>query len=152
MRGIFTVFLGGMLLVGCAKDISSSTYEVETVGSSTRTYACEVVKVRRVKVKDDRNGYGSLVGAVTGGVLGAQIGGGNARYVTGALGALAGGAAGSKVEQSLRSQEGYEYVVRLESGQMQTVVQGLENPLSVGQAALLMVDFWGKGRSRVVAR
>jgi surface antigen len=51
-----------------------------------------------------REGVGTLTGAVAGGLIGSQIGGGSGRVVAGALGAVAGGLLGNAIGRSLDEQ------------------------------------------------
>lgn len=142
------------LLTGCARDISSDSYEEASVGSVASTYPCTVVSVRKVKVsgheKLSDNTAGILGGALAGGVLGNMVGGGRGRTLATAAGALAGATAGSYAQKKLEEQVGYEYTVKLESGKMMTIVQGPRHPLAPGQAANLIIS--SEGRSRLVAR
>jgi outer membrane lipoprotein SlyB len=151
---ISAVLCGGLLIIGgCARNISSSTYDAKTLGSASTTYPCTIVNVRKVMVEEgerlEDNKTGGLIGAVTGGVLGNAVGGGRGRVITTAAGALAGAAAGAYAEKSLKSQEAFEYVVELQSGGMRTVVQGTDTVFAPGQSALLIID--PKGRSRLIA-
>lgn len=143
-----------LAISGCARDISSSSYDARTIGSTMETYECIVVSVRKVIVEEgdylESNKTGALAGAIAGGVLGNAIGGGRGRAITTAAGALVGATGGAYAEKSLKRQNGLEYVVKLKSGNMRTVVQGMDNALYPGQSALLMIDH--NGRSRVVAR
>ncbi|MGM3176170.1 glycine zipper 2TM domain-containing protein [Dickeya lacustris] len=66
-----------------------------------------VAVVRRQPVQDENRLAGSLLGAVAGGVLGHQIGGGRGRDVATVAGALAGGYAGNQVQGNM--QEGDTY-------------------------------------------
>lgn len=143
------------LLTGCARDISSGSYEEATVGSVASTYACTVVSVRRVRVngqdKLGNNGLGLAGGAIAGGVLGNAVGGGRGRTIATAVGALAGATAGAYAQKNLEEQVGLEYTVKLDNnGRLMTVVQGADNALHVGQPALLMV--YPTGRSRLAPR
>lgn len=137
---------------GCARNISSSSYDARAVGETGKTFECTVVSVRKVLVNEgdylENNKTGALIGGVAGGALGNMVGGGRARVATTAAGALAGAFGGAMLEKNMKTQEGLEYVVRLKSGELRTVVQGLDNPLYRGQKALLME--YGKGRSRVI--
>lgn len=139
---------------GCARNISSGTYDAKTLGSASHTYHCVVVSSRRVMVEEgerlEDNKTGGIIGAIAGGVLGNAFGGGRGRIITTAGGALAGAVAGAYAEKNLKSQEAIEYVVELQSGGMQSVVQGTDVILGNGQAAYLIVD--PKGRSRLIAR
>jgi outer membrane lipoprotein SlyB len=153
---IFSVVLCGCIFIigGCARNISSSTYDAKTLGSASSTYPCTVVSVRKVMVEEgDRledNETGRLMGAIAGGVLGNAVGKGRGRIVTTAAGALAGAAAGAYAEKSLKSQEAFEYIVQLQSGEMRTIVQGVDTVFAPGQSAFLIVD--PRGRSRLISR
>ncbi|MDR1982412.1 MAG: glycine zipper 2TM domain-containing protein [Holosporaceae bacterium] len=153
---VASVVLCGCLVMigGCARNISSSTYDAKTLGSASSTYPCTVVSVRKVIVEEgerlEDNKTGGLIGAITGGVLGNSVGGGRGRAITTAAGALAGAAAGAYAEKSLKSQEAFEYTVELQSGEMKTIVQGTDTVFAPGQAAFLIVD--PRGRSRLINR
>jgi outer membrane lipoprotein SlyB len=152
---ISVVLCGGLLIIGgCARNISSSTYDAQTLGSASSTYPCTIVRVRKVMVEEgerlEDNRTGALIGALGGGVLGNAVGGGRGRVITTATGALAGAAAGAYAEKSLKSQEAFEYIVQLESGDMRTVVQGTDTVFAPGQSAFLIVD--PRGRSRLISR
>ena len=71
-----------------------------------------------------REGKGSGVGIVAGGVLGAvvgnQIGGGNGRTAATVLGAVGGGWAGNKVEKNIKKDTIYAVRVRMEDGSVTT--------------------------------
>ncbi|MDR2682074.1 MAG: glycine zipper 2TM domain-containing protein [Holosporaceae bacterium] len=144
----------GILVSGCARQISSSVYDAKTLGAANETFECVVVKVRKVMVEEgerlEDNKTGAVVGAVAGGALGNAIGGGRGRVISTAGGALLGGIGGAFAEKALKSQEGLEYLVRLNSGAMRTVVQSAENPLYPGQAGYLIID--NRGRSRVIPK
>jgi outer membrane lipoprotein SlyB len=152
---VSALLLGAVFIIGgCSRNISSSSYDAQTLGSASSTYHCTVINVRKVKVEEgerlEDNKTGGIMGAIAGGALGSAMGGGRGRVVTTAAGALAGAAAGAYAEKSLKSQEAFEYVVELQSGEMKTVVQGTDVILAPGQAALLVID--PRGRSRLIAR
>jgi uncharacterized protein YcfJ len=63
--------------------------------------------VHRRPVQDENRIAGSLLGAVAGGVIGHQFGGGHGRDVTTVAGALAGGYTGNQVQGSLQDQDTY---------------------------------------------
>ena len=151
-----SIFCFGLLLMsGCARDISSDSYEETSLsGPASNSYACKVVSVRKVKVTAsdslDKNATGAIMGGVAGGVAGSMIGQGKGNTLATGLGALAGAVAGAYAEKKLKEQVAYEYVVELKDGSMKTVVQGLNNVLAVGQDAILIEG--GRGRSRLIAR
>ncbi|PCE27394.1 hypothetical protein BWP39_02540 [Paraburkholderia acidicola] len=61
-------------------------------------------------------GIGAVGGAVAGGLVGNQFGGGGGRTAMTVLGVLGGGLAGNTVERHLRSTTAYSVRVRMESG------------------------------------
>lgn len=144
---------GLLLMIGCARNISSSSYTEGTVGSVSESYPCTVVSVRKVMIEGgdslEDNKIGAIGGALAGAAVGQAFGGGRGRTLTTVGGALAGGVGGAMAERALKSQEGLEYTVRMQSGSLRTIVQGMDGALSPGQSALLMVS--PKGRSRLVA-
>ena len=155
-KSIFLVAMCGLMILlpgGCARNISSSQYDARTVGSTASTFPCKVVRARVVNVQEgdylEDNKLGMTSGAIAGGVLGNMIGKGKGRVLATAAGALAGSVGGAMLEKEMKSQQGMEYVVRLNDGSLKTVVQGLDHRLVPGQNALLMI--YSSGRSRLVA-
>ena len=147
--------LGLVLVTGCARNISSNTYDARTLsGAALNSYPCKVVSVRKIMVEEgdylEDNKTGALLGAVAGGVAGNMIGQGKGRVLATGLGALAGAAGGAYAEKALKRQEAFEYIVELQDGRMKTVVQGTDTILAPGQEAVLIEG--QKGRSRLVAR
>ncbi len=147
------IFSSMMLIVGCARNISSSTYDATTVGSVSSSYQCVVVSVRKVAIENgdslENNYIGAVSGALAGGAIGNAIGGGRATPITTVGGAIAGGIGGAMAEKALKSQDGLEYTVRMESGALKTIVQGMDGALAPGQPAILILS--NNGRSRLVA-
>ncbi len=123
-----------MPIAACTSDISSSHYSTGSVGMVSQTMAGTVVSVRPITVSSEDNNAGTLVGGALGGVAGSQIGGGSTAHILGAIGgAVAGGIAGNAAQRGLSSQGGFEYVVRLDNGNMVTVTQGNDILLNPGQ-------------------
>lgn len=70
---------------------------------STPRQECHDEQVTRVKPSKDPNRVaGTGIGAVVGGLLGNQVGGGNGRVLATVAGAAAGGYAGNKIEQKVQ--------------------------------------------------
>ena len=171
---IITIFSLVSLLTGCARDLSSSTYS----SSSTLSLTLEgkVLSVRQVTIKENDkmgdNTGGMLAGGVLGGVLGNGLGGSGAdRALATVGGALVGGLAGAAVQGQLEKSKGFEYIIKLDTSKLKsnyyegnaamrnaisaattsgvvTVVQGLENPLSVGQNVYVI---FSDNRTRAIA-
>ena len=120
-------------MAGCASDIDSNYYSTGSVGQVSQAQGCTVVSVRPIKVST-QNGAGTAIGGIAGGIAGSQIGGGNTAHLLGAVGgAILGGFAGNAAQEGLTSQQGYEYIVRLDNGNTVSTTQGADVLLNPGQ-------------------
>lgn len=139
MKKIIAVASATFLLASCQADIDSNQYGTSSVGRAAAASHCSVISVRQVQVKSDNN-VGMIAGAVLGGIGGYGIGSGSTAHNLGAAGgALLGGYAGDKAQGALSSQMGYEYVVRLDNGQVMTLTQGSDVLLSPGQQCMILL-------------
>jgi outer membrane lipoprotein SlyB len=79
-------------------------------------------------------GIGAIAGAVVGGVLGNQVGGGTGKTVATVAGAAGGAYVGNEIEKGQRQQtvDSYRVSVRMDHGGYQTVTQGSNADLRVG--------------------
>ena len=139
-----------LILSACAPKLGGNDYSVKGVGEISQTFKGTVAAARPIMINsaDGKPGAGALLGGGAGALLGSTLGGGKGRLVTGVLGGLAAGAAGHFLEQKMGEQEGMEYQVQLDRGDIITISQGAEPRLVVGQRALVIQS--GKDRSRVV--
>lgn len=83
----------------------------------------QVESVAAVTQKGEGTGLGVVGGAVVGGLLGSQIGGGSGKNVATVLGAVGGGVAGNEVEKRNRATTAYRVSVRMDDGTLRTVTQ-----------------------------
>jgi outer membrane lipoprotein SlyB len=167
------LMLAGVVMSGCARDLSSNMYVSDQTQSFTMSG--HIIGVRRVKVKEgDRlqdNQGGMLAGGILGGIGGSAIGGGRGSVLGAAGGALAGAALGAVVQDKLGVSEGYEYIVKLDKASMKdnvyyegpapmraaistaratglmTVVQGTDELLNKGQKVYIVIS---SNRARVI--
>lgn len=80
-----------------------------------------------------------MAGAAAGVVAGSSIGGSGRANAIGAIGgAVIGSIVGAAAERDASHQQGTEYVVQTQNGNLMTVVQGATPPLHVGQAVLVL--------------
>ena len=78
---------------------------------------CGVIEsVREIEAKGSGSGLGVVGGAVVGGLLGSQVGGGKGQDVMTVVGAVGGGFAGNEVEKRVKSTKSYSTTVRLDDG------------------------------------
>ncbi len=146
------LMLAAVLAVGgCAREIDPTVVSGPSVGATTQTYRGTIESVRAVLVQEsdtlEGNTTGLLLGGVAGGLAGSRIGGGFGRTLATTAGVAAGAGAGALAERELKRQQGYEYVVRTETGQLFTVVQGGPR-LSPGQSVYVQLP--SRGRATVV--
>ncbi len=114
-------------LTACAPNISPDVVSASNANEMQSAVEGVIVSKRIVTVKGDSNAAGTLAGGIIGAVAGSAVGGGNMRYITGAAGAVAGGAAGNAIQDTLQTQQGIEYVVKLtqqESGSTTITTHG----------------------------
>lgn len=79
-----------------------------------------VESVQVIEQAAQPSGVGMVAGAVLGGVLGNQVGGGNGRKIATVAGAVGGGYAGNEIEKRTRSTATYQVRVRMEGGEVRT--------------------------------
>lgn len=84
------------------------------------------------------SGLGVVAGAVLGGVLGNQVGGGNGRKLATVAGAVGGGYAGNEVEKRTRSTTSYQVRVRMEDGRLRSFPYSEQPGWNVGDRVRVM--------------
>lgn len=92
-----------------------------------------VVGVSEVRQEGHGTGIGAVGGAVAGGLVGNQFGGGGGRTAMTVLGALGGGFAGNSVEKHIRSTTSYSVRVHMESGKTRYFTYHEAPPFQQGQ-------------------
>lgn len=92
-----------------------------------------VTDVRSYEVKGEGSGVGIAIGAVAGGLLGNQIGGGSGKKIATVAGAVGGGYAGNEIEKRRNSQTRWDVSVRMDDGNTTTLPYSTAPGVSVGQ-------------------
>jgi outer membrane lipoprotein SlyB len=88
---------------------------------------CGVVEsIREVSTRGDGSGLGAAGGAVVGGLLGNQVGGGHGKEAMTVVGAIGGAFAGNQIEKQARAVRSYETTVRMNNGSSRTVAQAAQ--------------------------
>ncbi len=86
--------------------------------------SCGTVEaVRPVQEQGASTGIGAVGGAVAGGLLGHQVGGGTGKKAMTVLGAVGGALAGHEIEKRTRATTSYDVVVRMDDGSTRTLRQ-----------------------------
>ncbi|HYS65089.1 MAG TPA: glycine zipper 2TM domain-containing protein [Paraburkholderia sp.] len=96
-------------------------------------YAGEVVAINTVQTPESTTGLGALGGAVAGGLVGNQIGGGRGKILTTIAGAAAGGLAGNGIEHAVRKQTTYQVQVRMQDGSYRNFSYPTQPSVQVGE-------------------
>jgi len=79
--------------------------EVTQTITTPREECQDVVVQKQAPVKDENRVAGTVIGAVAGGVLGHQIGGGTGRTIATVAGAAGGGYAGNQVQKNMQQKD-----------------------------------------------
>jgi outer membrane lipoprotein SlyB len=88
---------------------------------------CGVVEsIREITTRGDGSGLGAAGGAVVGGLLGNQVGGGHGREAMTVVGAIGGAFAGNQIERQAKASRSYETTVRMSNGSSRTIAQGTQ--------------------------
>jgi len=82
-----------------------------------------IESVREITHRAQGSGLGAAGGAVLGGLLGNQIGGGHGRQLATVAGAVGGAVVGNQVEGNMKASRSYEIRVRLDDGTARTFSQ-----------------------------
>lgn len=151
MKKILTIAMA-IILSACAANLDTNRYQTSATGQINSVQEGVVINVRPVRIATENGGVGSLAGGVAGGAAGSMIGGNTAVNVIGAVGgAVLGGYLGSKAQEGLSAQNGYEYIVKLDSDKAITLTQGADKVFSVGQPVYVLDADYGE-RARIIAR
>jgi outer membrane lipoprotein SlyB len=88
---------------------------------------CGVVEAtREVNHRGDGSGLGAAGGAVVGGLLGNQVGGGHGKEAMTVVGAIGGAFAGNQIEKQVRATRSFETMVRMNDGSSRTIAQATQ--------------------------
>ena len=82
-----------------------------------------VESVREITTRAQGSGVGAAGGAILGGLLGNQVGGGNGRQLATVAGAVGGAVVGNQVEGNMKASHSYAIRVRLDDGSRRTFHQ-----------------------------
>jgi len=92
-----------------------------------------VESVREIKTRAQGSGLGAAGGAVIGGLLGNQIGGGDGKKLATVAGAVGGAVVGNQVEGNMKATRSYEIRVRLDDGTSRTFTRDSLDGYSTGE-------------------
>lgn len=135
---ILSLIAALLIISGCTQNISPDTYSVDGAGKTGKVVPGVVLSARAVSVAGTKK-TGRTVGAAAGAAAGSAIGSGTRSHILGAIGgALIGGIAGGAAEEGITSQDGIEYIVETNSGEMITLMQGPDPAFKKGDRVLIL--------------
>lgn len=83
---------------------------------------CGVVEsTNEITVRGEGSGLGAVGGAVVGGLLGHQVGGGHGKDAMTVVGAVGGALAGNQIEKQAKSTKSYDITVRMNDGSRRVI-------------------------------
>ena len=91
--------------IGCGLILAASA--VNAAPAAAKVVCRDVQVVHKVPHKDKHRVAGTAIGAVAGGLLGHQVGGGKGKTLATVGGAVAGGVVGNKVQQAHQDSQTY---------------------------------------------
>jgi outer membrane lipoprotein SlyB len=108
----------------------------------------KVLEVAEVVIEGTKSGAGGIVGGAVGAIAGRNTGSGAGGEIAAVLGGAVGSVVGAKIEEARTRASGREYTIRLENGEVVSVVQAFDPkiPIFAGDDVTLLLQ---KGSYRV---
>ncbi len=136
LKQFFFITLIMTVITACTPNISPDQYATTEAGQASHTVTGVVMNARPVVVTGtaDGNNWGALGGGAVGAVAGSAIGGGARMNILGGIaGAVGGALLGNAIQNSATTQQGMEYIVRTDTGNLLTVTQAPRPAFSEGE-------------------
>ena len=163
-KTVFFSLAAALILGGCATNpmtgtgtpqASASAYSAASANVIQGVLTGTVIAVHRITIAGTPTGAGLIGGALVGGVLGHQIGGGLGQSLATGAGAIAGALGGQALEGAASKENGLLVTVRLDNGNTVAIAQAADVPLTVGERVELIggttASTWGQpARARVL--
>jgi outer membrane lipoprotein SlyB len=139
-----------VLAVGCASE-TGGTFSSNQARVAQSVSFGTITHLANATIENNPSGFGAAAGGVAGGVVGSTIGSGRGSTLAAVAGALLGAGAGHMAEGAARRSPALEITVRLENGQMISVVQELgaeERTFAIGDSVRVLRGSDGTTRVR----
>lgn len=144
------LLLAAFILTGCASQTGGS-FSTGQARTANTVLMGTITQLNTAVIDNNASGVGAVGGAVAGGVAGSTLGSGRGRTLATLGGALAGAAAGHAIENRINTRNALEITVRLDNGQLLSVVQELgdeERSFNVGDQVRVLRGSDGSTRVR----
>lgn len=127
-----SLFLAALIVTAATGAVAKPPHK-DRAGAALCDICATVQEVRQEKQKGEGGVAGMAGGAVVGGLLGNQVGGGTGKTLATVGGAVAGGFLGNEVQKRVTSKTVWVTTVRMKDGSVQTFQQDAQPGWAVGQ-------------------
>ncbi|AQQ43290.1 glycine zipper 2TM domain-containing protein [Burkholderia cenocepacia] len=140
-----------ILLTGCAGLVpTNNQYTAQQANSIVHVSYGTIIAMREVQMKEKTSGIGTAAGAIAGGALGSQVGGGKGSWLGAAVGVLGGGVIGQAIERNFSNSKAIEFILRMEdTGTTISITEKTDEKFAVGQRVQLIGT--DKNNARIAA-
>lgn len=121
MKKILVLLL--VLTTACTPIQGQNRYSQHEAGQATEIAYGTITRVKPVAIQGQSTGLGTSAGMAAGSVAGYQVGNGNGQLGGLIAGMIIGGIVGHLAEQEVHNNQGYEYIIKLDSKRAISVVQ-----------------------------
>lgn len=116
-----------------AASAASSSAPAKPHKAPAKCSNCGIIEsIRTVDAPGESGVMGIAGGAVAGGVLGHQVGGGRGKDIATVVGAVGGAIAGNEIEKRVRASTHYETTVRFDDGSKRVIAEASPSKWQVG--------------------
>ncbi len=142
VSSLSVLLIAGLVLSGCTPSQQTGTsYSRDEARKVQVVKLGTVVDATPVSIEGTKTGAGGVVGGVVGGLAGSTVGQGTGSDIAAVIVGAAGAVLGAKTESALTKANGMEYTIRLDDGEVLSVVQAFDpkaDPIVVGDAVKLL--------------
>jgi len=138
---VIFLLLGCFTLVACVPATQTGTsYSRSEARALQQVKIGQVIDVTPVQIEGTKTGAGGVVGGAVGGIAASNAGGTTGDIVQ-VIAGTAGAIVGAKAEEALTRADGEEYTIRLDDGDVISVVQAIDpkaRPIVAGDTVKLL--------------
>ncbi len=114
------------ILAGCASEKGGDVYSRDQVQQVQHFKVGTVESVHKVRIEGTKSPIGTTAGTIVGGIAGSGASQGKTGQVAAVLGAVVGGVVGAAAEEGYTREDGIEYSIKLEDGELHLRRAGCE--------------------------
>lgn len=121
------VVLSASILVACTPSKQTGTsYSRDEARAVQNVKLGTVVDATPVSIEGTKTGIGGVVGAAVGGLAGSTVDDGTTSDIAAVIAGAAGAVIGAKAESAATKAQGMEYTIKLDDGDVISVVQAID--------------------------